>query len=213
MSSFLKSIDWLEFIQTMAASLTVVAAFLAINTCKHQSKAQKQIDFLDVLTDKVHEYIEGLSRPKGYLKFLRICFECYRGLNGSADDSLKGGVIAYIEKNGEHDAKRMWEYLESSGQLASKINALVAGGQVYGFVEYGQCRRSIDMLHWQHQQLQVVASIVRSTTLNWENPMVQQSIENMLTVQPDDVARLIKEHKIAFIEFVNTKYKRIYAGT
>mgnify|MGYP000861038424 CR=1 FL=1 len=213
MCAFLKSVDWLELIQTIAACLTVVAAFLAINTWKHQSKAQKQTDFLDILTDTVHEYIEALSRPQEYLKFLRIGFESYRGLHGSEDDSLKGGVISYIEKNGEHDAKRMWKYLEPSGRLASKVNALVARGQVYGFAEYDQCRRSVEMLLWQHQRLQVVASMIGSTSLNWANPMVQQSIENMLTVQPENVVQLLKEHDVDFIEFVNTNYKRIYAGT
>jgi len=43
--------------------------------------------------------------------------------------------------------------------------------------------------------------------------MVQQSIENMLTVQPENVVQLLKEHDVDFIEFVNTNYKRIYAGT
>lgn len=213
MCAFLKSIDWLELIQTIAACLTVVAAYLAINTWKHQSKVQKQTDFLDVLTDAVHEYIEALSRPQEYLKFLRIGFESYRGLHGSADDSLKGGVITYIEKNGKHDAQRMWEYLELSGRLASKLNALVARGQVYGFSQYDQCRRSIEMLLWQHQRLQVVASMIGSTSLNWANPMVQQSIDNMLTVQPEDIASLLNIHNKAYIEFVNANYKRIYVRT
>lgn len=213
MCEFLKSIDWLEVIQTTAACLTVFAAFMAINTWKHQSKAQKQTDFLDALTDTFHEYIEALSRPQEYLKLLRIGFESYRSLHAREDDSLKGGVIAYIEKNGEHDAKQMWEYLESSGKLASKVNALIARGQVYGFIEYDKCRRSIEMLLWQHQRLQIVASTIGGTNLNWANPIVQESIEKMLTVQPEDVARLIKEHDIIFIEFVNTNYKRIYAGT
>ncbi|MGC4403679.1 hypothetical protein [Methyloversatilis sp. MC4-4] len=147
------------------------------------------------------------------MKFLQIGFVSYRNLHATEDNGLKDGVIAYIEKNGERDAKRMWGYLEPSRRLASKLNALVARGQVYGFAQYDQCRRSIEMLVWQHHRLQVVASMIGSTSQNWANPMVQQSIDNMLTVQPEDIARLLKEHNLAFIEFVNANYKRIYAGT
>ena len=174
---------------------------------------QKQTDFLDVLTDTVHEYIQALSRPLEYLKLLRIGFESYRGVPGSRDDTLKGGVIAYIEKNGDHDAKQMWDYLEQGERLASKINALVAKGQVYGFAEYDQCRRSIEMLLWQHKRLQAVALMVGSTCSNWDHPIVQQSIENMLTVQPEDIDNDLKGHDVAFIEFINKNYKHIYTGT
>ena len=69
------------------------------------------------------------------------------------------------------------------------------------------------MLLWQHQRLQVVASMIDSPTLNWQHPEVLKGIENMLTVQPNDIEEHFQKYNLEFISFVQENYKDIYAGT
>lgn len=213
MCQFLASIEWLELLQTGAGIFTAYIALCALNTWKHQSKAQKQTHFLDELTDTVHEYIQALSSPTEFLKIIRIRIESHKGLPASACISPHAHVIAYIEAHGMEDSKRLWEYLNSSNYIVAKIYSLVARGQVYGFKNYDCCSGSIKMLLWQHQRLQVVASVIRSTSMNWENSQVKKSLENMLSVDPADIEKHLEEHNLNYINFVNDNYRAIYRGT
>lgn len=196
----MNSIDWLEVIQTIASCLTVLAAFIAINTWKHQAKAQKQTDFLDELTDSVHEYIQALSRPCECLKNARIGFSSYCNTIGTSYGSLEQGAVAYIKARGEGDAKRMWEFLEPSSRLIAKINALVAKGQIYGFSGYEGCVNAVKMLTWQQGRLQVVATMLGDAHLNWENTEVKGMLSKMFAITPEDIAIHQNENEVKFLD-------------
>jgi len=213
MCQFLASIDWLEVVQTLAALLAIYVAFAALSTWKHQSKAQKQSDYLDKLTDTVHEYIQALAAPIEVLKIIRIGIESHKGIPFSADYGPNTHVIAYIESRGSEYSKKLWEYLSKSDSLVAQINSLVARGQVYDLKNFVDCINSVKMLLWQNQRLQVVASIIGSTNLYWKNPEVMKAIENMLTVDPVDVEVHLQKHNVEYINFVNENYRKIYSGT
>ena len=212
MCDFLRTIEWLNLVQTLAVIFMAYIAYMALHTWKHQAKANRQTSFLDELTDAVHEYIQSLSRPIEFLKLIYIGFDSYRDLPTNIDHK-HSHVIAYITARGSDEAEKMWEYLSSSNALVARVQALVARGQVYGFNEYTKCQKSVDMLLWQHQRLQVVASIIGSPTLNWEHPEVVKGIENMLSVQPTDIQDHLKRENIVFLEFVRNNYKSIYKDT
>ncbi|MCP4985133.1 MAG: hypothetical protein GY928_03395 [Colwellia sp.] len=213
MCQFLATIDWLKLLQTLAALFTAYIAYRAVNTWKYQSKTKKQTDFLDELTDAVHEYIQALSRPISLLKSIYIGFESHRNLAPLPEHDKYSHIIAYIKSRGAEDSKAMWEFLNSCSSLVAKIESLVTRGQVYDYKNYSTCQHSIDMLLWQHKRIQVVALMIRSPTLNWKNPKVIKSIENMLTVQPTDIEEHLSKYSLNFIQFVNENYKDIYAGT
>ena len=212
MCELLAKIEWLNLIQTIAVIFAAYIANAALHTWKHQAKAKKQTDFLDQLTDSVHEYIQSLSRPIELVKFIHIGFESHKNLPGNIKHQYSH-IIAYIIARGSDDAKELWQSLESTSHLVAKIQSLVAKGQVYGFINFSKCQDSIKMLLWQQQRLQVVASIVGSPSLNWENPDVIKGIENMLTVQPDDIENLLQKHNSEFLGFVNENYQSIFKGT
>ena len=213
MCEFLVSLNWLGIVNTAATCCLAVAAFWALNSWKHQDKARKQADFLDELTDTVHEYIQSISRPNEHLRYIRIGFESHQNTVDAPDGTLEQGAIAYIEKVGGSDSNRLWESLEPCMKLSAKLNALVARGQVYGLLSYDSCREAVSMLVWQQQRLQVVASMLGNANLNWKNPVVRNSLEKMLTVQPDDISDYLNENGAKFLSFVNENYKRIYSGT
>ena len=212
MCNFFASINWLGSIQTLAVLFGAYVAYQALNTWKHQSKAQKQTEFLDELTDSVHEYIQALSQPVQFLKFIHIGFDCHKNLPTNIKHEYSH-IIAYITARGTESADKMWGYINDSNHLVAKIEALVARGQVYSFNKYDKCQKSIDMLLWQHQRLQVVASIIGSPTMNWDHPDVIEGIKNMLTVQPDDIEEHIKKQNVEYLEFFQENYQEIYKDT
>ncbi len=212
MCELLEKFEWLSLVQTVAVIFTAHIAYSALHTWRHQAKAKKQTDFLDQLTDSVHEYIQLLTQPVQLVKFIHIGFESYKDLPGKPDH-LYSNIIAYITARGKEDSKELWDSLNSVSHLVAKIEALVAKGQVYGFINFSNCQASIKMLLWQHDRLQVVASIIRATTLNWENPEVTKGIEDMLTVQPDDIESHIQKYDVEFLNFVQDNYQSIFKGT
>jgi len=212
MCEFLDKIEWLELMQTISVIYAAYIASVALHTWKHQAKAKKQTDFLDQLTDTVHEYIQSLLQPTELVKFIHIGFESHKNLPANSDQEYSH-IIAYITARGSEDAKNLWGYLNKNTPLVAKIQALVAKGQVYGFINFNKCQDSIKMLLWQHQRLQVVASIIGSASRNWEHPEVIKGLEDMLTVQPDNIENLIQKHNMDFLEFVQENYQSIFKGT
>jgi len=212
MCEFLEKIEWLNLIQTIAVIFAAYTANAALHTWKHQAKAQKKTDFLDQLTDSVHEYLQSLSQPVELVKFIHIGFDSYKNLPSNLDHQ-HSNIIAYITDRGSEDSKRLWEPLNNTSHLVAKIQALVAKGQVYGFINFNMCQNSIKMLLWQHQRLQVVASLIGSTSLNWEHPEVIKGIENMLTVQPDDIESHLQKYNLELLSFVQENYQSIFKGT
>jgi hypothetical protein len=212
MCEFLVKIEWLNLIQTIAVIFAAYIAYAALNTWKHQAKAQKQTDFLDQLTDAVHEYILSLSQPVELVKFIHIGFENYKNLPGNLDHQYSN-IIAYITARGAEDSKKLWEPLNSNSHLVAKIQALIAKGQMYDFINFNKCQDSIKMLLWQHQRLQVVALLTGSMSLNWEHPVVIKGIENMLTVEPVDIENHLLKYNLEFLSFVQENYQFIYKGT
>jgi hypothetical protein len=212
MYELLAKIEWLNLIQTFAVIFAAYIAYAALHTWKHQEKAKKQTDFLDQLTDYVHEYIQAISQPIELVKFTYIGFESYRNLPSNLEHQ-HSNIIAYIKSRGSEDAKKLWETLNRASHLVAKIQALVAKGQVYGFINFNKCHDSIKMLLWQHRRLQVVASIIGNPSFNWEHPDVIKGIDNMLTVQPSDIESHLQNYNMEFLAFVQENYQSIYKGT
>ena len=46
--------------------------------------------------------------------------------------------------------------------------------------------------------------------MNWENPIVQNSLNNALAVNPEDIEKTLKEQDIIFLGFVKDNYRAIY---
>ena len=62
----LKSVNWPDLLQGIGSIWVAIVATLALNAWKHQSKAQRQMNFMDELTDSVHEFIQLMSAPNPY---------------------------------------------------------------------------------------------------------------------------------------------------
>jgi hypothetical protein len=211
MCEFLANLNWLEIIECAATVFTAGVALVALNTWKVQSKAQRMADFLDELTDEIHKYIQAMSTPVEVLKIIRIGLECYTPLpSDEYRNNVHANSIAYIEKRGKSDSARLLESLIKCSESISKIQSLIAKGQIYNFEKYSECQNACNMLLWQFQRLQVVASVIGSDSMNWNNPEVQKSIVNMNSVQVDDVQKHLQDQHVKYLGFAKANYHAIY---
>ena len=165
---------------------------------------------MDEITESVHEFIDLMAAPTEMVKYVKIGIESYASLP-ELDQSLENPeAVAYIQKQGQEDAKRLYEYLKPCTQPLSKIRSLVAKGQVFGFKNYNECQNACAMITWQYDRIQSWCSIIGSGSLYWKNPKVQESLSKVIFLDSDDIEKQIKEQHVKFLIFIKDNYKTIY---
>ena len=201
--------DWSAIIQALVSIWVATVATLALRTWKRQSKAQRQTDFLDALTDSIHDFIALMAAPTEMVSFAKIAIQSH-AQTSQVDKRLRTpGAIAYIERSGKDDSKQLGELLDKSRPALSKIRSLVAKGQVLGFKNYNECRDSCNLITWQYDRIQAFSQIIGRTTLYWENPKVQDTVDKVLSIEAEDIKTYLQEQNIKLLEFVHANYKAI----
>ena len=198
---------------TALASIWVaVIATRALCTWKYQTRAEKHIQFMDELTDTVHEYIQAMVASIEVLKYIEIAIEAHSKTASVKHEHAKNaGVISYIVKNGKADQTRLVEYLDKVRPTMSRMASLAAKGQVMDFENYRQCYDACTMLAWSHRQIGAVAMIIGNGHLNWDNERVQQTLDKVMTVKSRSISENLEKHNRIFLEFVKQNYKSLFA--
>ena len=213
------SINWLEAIKALSPAATAVAAvataviaFHALRNWQRQDKAKREAEFLDALIEACHTYIAEMPKPITLLEMAKIGMASHApsSENGDEADSVIKGAIAYIQKNGEHDAKRLLDLLEAVQPSAIKLRSLATKGQVFKFDGYTKCKDAVAMLTWHFDRIEAFVAVIGSPTWNWEHPEVLKLLKSMIAIDPDDIRKSLKENNIAILEFASDTYKRIY---
>ncbi|MGE0093096.1 MAG: hypothetical protein AB7M05_13980 [Alphaproteobacteria bacterium] len=205
-------INWLEVIKTLAPVATAVIAFLALKNWQRQDKAKREVEFLDALIEAAHAYIAETPRPITILETAKIGMASHAPAwegSGEADIAVKG-AIAYIQKHGETQAKRLWEALESIQPSVIKLRSLAAKGQMFKFNGYAKCQNAIAMLTWHFDRMEAFAAVIGSPTWNWQNPVVLKQLKNMIAIEPDEIRESIRKNNVVLLEFSSETYGLIY---
>lgn len=208
--NMLSSWDWAKIIQAVISIWVAIVATLALKTWKQQSKAQKKSDFMDELTDTVHEFISLLGAPTQMVKYIKIGIECYESLPHPDRHTENQGAIEYIKTNGKRESKRLRELLEPCARPLSKINSLVAKGQVFGFSDYSVCQISCKMITAQYNRIQALCYMIGNESANWENPKIQETLSKVVALDESDIREAINEFNSKFLTFVKKNYEIIY---
>jgi hypothetical protein len=188
-----------------------IVATMALNTWKRQSKAKKQTDFLDELTDAVHKYINDLSGPTEIVKFIRFGIESHLISPLLQEKDVENPeIVAYIKQSGERDAKFLNEQLEKCSQSVFKIHTLMAKGQVFGLKNYDDCHESCRMLTWQYERIQALSFMIGNVNLNWKNEEVQNSLKATTSLEHDDIQQHVTKYNKKFLVFVKENYEEIF---
>lgn len=204
----LTGLPWLEIIKAAAPVATAFVAFFALKNWQRQDKAKRQADFLDQLTEAVHTFIAEMSKPLTLAQFIKTNMESHAPTWEGGDQSKKG-VIAYIEKRGEEDSKRLLKALETVQPTTIRLRSLVAKGQVFRLKGYTQCQDAVAMLTWQFDRLEALMAFIGSPSWNWEHPEVSSLLAKM-AINTDEVQKSLKDNNVAIIEFVTATYGHMY---
>ena len=211
MDIFMQIVEAIKNVLPAIASIWVaITATYALRTWKYQTRAQKYIEFIDELTDTVHEYIQAMGAPIQILEFVKIGIQAYSETESLQGKNIKNaGVITYIEKNGKADQIRLNEYLDKVRPIKSRMNSLSVKGQVLGFDNYKQCYDACTMLAWSYGQLEAFTVLIGSAHLNWQNQEVQQTLDKVMTVDAKTIKKNLEKQNSVFLEFVKQIYKTL----
>jgi hypothetical protein len=210
MLRLLCELDWAEIFKIAVSIWMATVATLALKTWKRQSKAQKQSDFMDELTNSVHEFIASMAAPTEMVKYIKIGIESYDGAP-SPDPNLKhSAAIAYIQQNGQEDSKKLFEYLNLCNTSLIKLQALTAKGQVLGLQNYTECQNAVRMMTWQYDRIQALGVMIGRPHLNLQNTEIQQTLEKVIKLDADTIKKDIDTNSVLFLSFVKDNYEKIY---
>jgi len=207
-------VNWLEIIKTLAPVATVFIAFTALRSWQHQDKAKREADFLDALIEAAHSYIVEMPKPITILEMAKIGMESHAPtweIGEQADIAVKG-AIAYIQKNGERDARRLWEALETVQPSVIKLRSLAAKGQIFNFDGYAKCWNAVVMLTSQFGRIEAFTGFVGSPAWNWEHPEVLKRLKEIMAINPDEIRDSLQKCNAVLLEFVSATYGRVYGG-
>lgn len=203
---------WLNVIKALAPAATAIIAFVALKNWQRQDRAKRQAEFLDALLDATHNYIAEMPKPITLLEVGKIGMECNSPtwISGEEADNAIKGAIAYIEKNGEKEAKRLLEVLEAAQPSTVKLRSLAAKGQVFNFEGYAKCQVAVERLTWHFDRIEAFMVLIGNSTWNWENPEVTKQLQNVLAINPSEIRKSIREDNIEIIKFASAAYKRAF---
>lgn len=206
------SISWLEVIKALAPVATAIIAFAALRNWQRQDKAKREAEFLDALIEATHTYLAEMPKPITLLEMAKIGMASHAPTRESGDDAEKAvkGAIAYIQKNGEQDAKRMLGVLEAVQPSTIRLRSLAAKGQIFKFNGYARCQNAVAMLTWHFDRIEAFTAVIGSPSWNWENPQVVKHLKDVMAIDADEIRKSVQENNVAIIEFASDTYKRIY---
>lgn len=215
----LASISWpkiipalAEIIRTMAPVFTVFIAYKALRNWQRQDKAKRESEFLDSLIEAAHTLIAEMPKPVALLQMAKIGMDSHTRSweEGDEDEKAIAGAIAYIEKNGERDGKRLLDCLEAVQPSVIKLRSLTAKGQVFGFENYTTCQDAAALLTWNFDRIEAFTGVIGSPSWNWQNPEVREHLKNAMMIDPDEIRKSIQDNNVTLLTFAGETYARIY---
>lgn len=215
----LKSIEWLEVIRSLAPVVTAFAAvatafiaYRALRNWQRQDKAKREAEFLDEMIEAVHAYIAEINRPVQMLEFSKMGMESHvkSWEQGEETEKAINGAIAYIQKRGESDGKRLLDVLGGIRSSTIELRSLIVKGQVFKFDGYAKCQGAIDLLIWTFNRIEAFAIIIASPSWNWDNPEVMGRLKSEIALDPKELHKYVHDSNVAIVEFVRDNYIKIY---
>lgn len=183
-------------------------ATAALNTWRKQLHAEKQLTFIDELTDTVHEFILLMAAPVNLLANAKTGIEAHKEvLLLNTDTRENSGTIAYIEKYGRSTSDRILEKLAPVKPVLGRMQSLVVKGQVFRMLEYARCQNACKMLAWSHDQIEAFCWIIGNANMNWEHLDAQQSLSNLSKINAESIKENLQAQNKEFIEFAIEAYK------
>lgn len=205
-------IPWASTISTSATVVTAFIAYKALKVWREQDRAQHRIDYIDSLLDVTHQFIFDIGPAISFGEFVKMGMRSHiqDWTDEPDEEKITNGAINYIKRRGADDGKTLFDYLSRSKDSAVKIQSLSVKGQVYDFDAFDKCLTSIKQLLHIRGQLSALASIVSSSSLNFDNPEIRSMLASFTALNLDSMNNEIGLHNISVIEFARAQYRQLY---
>ena len=196
--------NWPNILTCIAALWTAYVATRALNTWRSQTKYNTRIQFLSDLLDATHSYIEAIEYPLGMAKVIKIKVESQ--LDEDEYEKLKD----YIKSDGAVDGQTMYTYLKEILPHTTRLKAMSAKGQIYGFVDYHMIQSACHNLVSVTDKLSGVCSIIGMTNLPWDNQEIEQTVRMVLSTVSEDFESITQEANVKIIKYIEAEFKDTY---
>jgi hypothetical protein len=197
---------WAQILQIVLGIWVAWVATAALSTWKKQLRAQKQLSFIDELTDTVHEFILLMAAPINRLVYAKIGIDAHKGIALEFEQYENAEAIAFIHKDGRGTSERIVADLALVRPVLGKMQALAVKGQVLGLKDYPKCQDACAMLAWSYDQIEAFCAIIGNPNLNWGHPLIQESLGNLSKIDADRINTNLAEQNKKFVEFATMAY-------
>lgn len=208
------SVKWTDMLSgfggLIGALATVVAAVfagLALTSWKKQTQAQRQILFLDELTEAFNEYSNLVSAPIELIKYSKLAIEGYSFSDLKGQSFGESGVVKYFKRAGQEDAEKITQYLNKCTDPLKKIQSLTTKGNLMGFHDYHICFDACARLSKTYPAIQAYSSMISNKYLNWNNPEVEMAVRKAMEMDPNDLNAIVRSCNDELISFAQDKYR------
>jgi len=150
-----------------------------------------------------------MSAPVSSLKFAKIGIVAYSGTHYAPEDIKNSEVVVFIKERGKDTRKYIQDQLETVRPIVSKMKSLVAKGQILGIKNYSKCQNACNMLEWSFNQIEAFSSIVGKASLNWEHPTVQETLDKVMSIDPEEIEKNLVEQNSQYLLFAKQAYENI----
>lgn len=202
-------ISWLEVVKALAPVATACIAFAALKNWQRQDKAKREAEFLDQLIDATHAFIAQMPTAVTLLEIAEIGMKSHAQNRGEEDQAVNG-AITYIHANGDVEAKRLRDALDSVRPSVVRLRSLAAKGQIFKLANYAKCHNAVAELTWQFDRVEAFTAVVGLSSCNWEHPTVLQNLKNIMAISPEDIRARIETSHVVILEFSREAYGNIY---
>jgi hypothetical protein len=207
-------VKWTDIVSSFGAMVGGVAtvfaalfAWAALKSWKQQIHVQRQIKFLDDMSEAFNEYSNLIAAPIELIRYSKIAVEGYSFSDMDNTSFAESGLVKYIEKSGYDDADTINHHLSNCVGSLNKIRALTIKGNLMDFEAYQDCYSACDRISKTYPAVQAFSTIVGSKHLNWHNPKVEEQVRKVFSMDPEDLVRTVKNCNNEFIIFAKKKYK------
>ena len=204
---WLAAVEWPAALQGVAAVWVAVVSTIALRTWRTQLRAQKYIEFIEAITNTVHEYILLMRDPVTHLDMARISISSRQRADTESSALQSQALVDFIEREGRERSQVIWDSLALVKPVLSRLQSLSVKGQALGMVGYERCFNACRMLEWSYNQLEAFCAIIRSPHMNWEHPEVQKNLKTAASIEPSALRSNLATQNVEIVGFAKDVYK------
>lgn len=202
--------NWFGIIQSTAALITMIIAWVALNTWKKQQNAEHITTYLDNLSTSLHALIQSTFIPFEKIKIMQTEINNYIELSISEGSSTREGLKNFITHRGNDYGMSLSENLNISNKLIADINTNLVKGEIYSLKDNANIKINCENVVKKVNALRAIASMLSLRNVNLENEQAMLTMSLLEHINAENQIIEIKSFEDEFIKIVKEIYTKNY---